>query len=204
MIPLATVQRDLLILTCAISAGIHAALVPEHFAEGAGAGGGFVASVVLLAGDRRRADPPAADRLDVYSWRALSSWDCSSATELAVTTGVPVLHPDVEPVEALALATKAIEASASLAALLLIGIAVRPYLDPRPTERNIDMSKTRNYRPVPLALVAARRDVQRACRTGRLRRARGNGPREQRPAGKHACERGGVAIDHDEGVRTTQ
>ena len=27
-----------------------------------------------------------------------------------MTTGVPVLHPDVEPVEGLALATKAIEA----------------------------------------------------------------------------------------------
>ena len=29
---------------------------------------------------------------------------------LAVTTGIPVLHPDVDPVEGLAVATKAVEA----------------------------------------------------------------------------------------------
>ena len=65
MIPPAAIERDVLILTCAISAGIHAALVPEHFAEGAGAGGGFVASVVLLAGLLAvLLTLPAADRLD--------------------------------------------------------------------------------------------------------------------------------------------
>jgi uncharacterized protein (DUF1499 family) len=37
------------ILACAISAGIHGALVPEHFDEGAGAGLGFASATVLLA-----------------------------------------------------------------------------------------------------------------------------------------------------------
>ena len=46
----AAFRADALILVCAISAGIHAALAPEHFAEeGIPAGAGFVVSAVLLA-----------------------------------------------------------------------------------------------------------------------------------------------------------
>ena len=41
-------RRDVVILACAISAGIHGALAPEHLREGAGAGGGFIASTILL------------------------------------------------------------------------------------------------------------------------------------------------------------
>jgi len=40
---------DLVILACAISAGIHGALVQDHFEEGTGAGLGFVAATFLLA-----------------------------------------------------------------------------------------------------------------------------------------------------------
>jgi hypothetical protein len=39
---------------------------------------------------------------------------------LATTTGLPVLHPDSEPVDGLALATKAIEAVGLLAATSLL------------------------------------------------------------------------------------
>ena len=39
---------------------------------------------------------------------------------LATTTGVPVLHPELEPVDGLALATKAIEAVGLLAAASLL------------------------------------------------------------------------------------
>jgi len=46
----AFVERDVLIVTCAISAGIHAALTPEHLTEGTGAGAGFLAAAVLLGG----------------------------------------------------------------------------------------------------------------------------------------------------------
>ena len=45
----AVLERDVVILACAVSAGIHGALVPEHFDEGTGAGVGFVVSTVLLA-----------------------------------------------------------------------------------------------------------------------------------------------------------
>ena len=41
-------KADVVILACAISAGIHGALAPHHFSEGAGAGFGFVASASPL------------------------------------------------------------------------------------------------------------------------------------------------------------
>src|SRR5207247_2360482 len=44
----AVLERDLVIVSCAISAGIHGALIREHVAEGAAAGAGFVAAAVLL------------------------------------------------------------------------------------------------------------------------------------------------------------
>jgi hypothetical protein len=43
-------ERDTVIVACAVSAGIHAALTPEHFDEGFGAGAGFLAAAVLLGG----------------------------------------------------------------------------------------------------------------------------------------------------------
>jgi hypothetical protein len=37
-------RHDIVILACAISAGIHGALVSDHFDEGTGAGLGFAAA----------------------------------------------------------------------------------------------------------------------------------------------------------------
>ena len=48
-VKLAALRIDLVILACAISAGIHGALVQDHFEEGTGAGLGFVAATVVLA-----------------------------------------------------------------------------------------------------------------------------------------------------------
>ena len=46
---LAELRTDLVILACAISAGIHGALVRDHLQEGRGAGLGFVGATILLA-----------------------------------------------------------------------------------------------------------------------------------------------------------
>ena len=116
---LAELRGDVVILACAISAGIHGALVPGHFDEGAGAGLGFVAATVALAG------------LVVWlTWRpanasalaaaALTFGGLLASYALATTTVLPVLHPDPEPVDGLALATKAIEAAGLLLAMTLI------------------------------------------------------------------------------------
>jgi hypothetical protein len=113
------VRRDVVILACAISAGIHGALVPEHFAEGIGAGVGFVVATVALAAvvvavTLRPASAPALIAAMALFAGLLASY------VLAITTGLPVLHPEREPVTGLALATKAIEAVGLLAAWGLI------------------------------------------------------------------------------------
>jgi drug/metabolite transporter (DMT)-like permease len=112
-------RRDAVILACAISAGIHAALAPEHFRESTAAGLGFAASAALLAAltvvlTRRPSDAAFAATALVFA-------GLIGSYALAVTTGVPGVHPDVDPVEGLALATKAIEA----AGLLLAASALR-------------------------------------------------------------------------------
>jgi drug/metabolite transporter (DMT)-like permease len=103
------------ILACAISAGIHAALAPEHFEETVGAGAGFAVSAALLAVlavvlTRRPAEPAFAAAALVFA-------GLIGSYLLAITTGVPLLHPEREPVEGLALFTKAIEAVGLVLAL---------------------------------------------------------------------------------------
>jgi hypothetical protein len=96
------------ILSCAISAGIHVALVPDHFEEGTGAGLGFVAATVLLAMlvvvlTRR------PTRLAFGATAAVFAGLIASYA-LATTTGFPLLHPEREAVDGLALFTKTVEA----------------------------------------------------------------------------------------------
>ena len=112
---LAELKGDVVILACAISAGIHGALVPGHFEESTGAGLGFVGATVALAVvfvwlSRRPESRSAIATAAVTFLGLLASY------ALATTTGLPVLHPDPEPVDGLALATKAIEALGVLAA----------------------------------------------------------------------------------------
>ena len=111
-------ERDLLIVVCAISAGIHGALAPVHFGEGAGAGLGFLVSALLLAGLAvaltRGAGAPA------LACTAVTLAGLIAAYALVITSGVPVLHPEVEPVDGLALVTKAIEIVGLVAATHLL------------------------------------------------------------------------------------
>jgi hypothetical protein len=115
----AEVRSDVVILACAVSAGIHGALAPGHFDEGTGAGLGFAAATVALAGlvlwlTWRPANPSALAVAVVTFAGLLASY------ALATTTGLPLLHPEPEPVDSLALATKAIEAAGLLAATSLL------------------------------------------------------------------------------------
>ena len=103
-----SLRRDVVILACAVSAGIHGALAPAHFDEGVGAGIAFVVSAAVLAGlalwlTLRPAGPlPPAVAALVFAGLLVSY-------ALATTAGVPVLHPEPEPVDGVALATKASE-----------------------------------------------------------------------------------------------
>ena len=116
---LAALRTDLLILACAISAGIHGALVPDHLAEGAAAGIGFATATVMLAAvaiavTRRPESAPALASAAAVLAGLLVSY------VLAITPGLPVLHPEPEPITGLALATKAIETLGLLAAWSLV------------------------------------------------------------------------------------
>ena len=112
-------RRDVVILACAVSAGIHGALAPAHFAEGKGAGLGFVVSTVLLAGLAVALTVSPASRLPLAG-AALVLAGLLGSYALATTTGLPVLHPHPEPVDGLALATKAFEVVGLATALDLL------------------------------------------------------------------------------------
>jgi hypothetical protein len=103
----AELRVDAIILACAISAGIHGALVREHFAEGTGAGMGFVVSTVLLAVlavalTRNPSQPVLLATAAVFA-------GLLAAYAAVITTGLPLLHPEREAVNGLALFTKAVE-----------------------------------------------------------------------------------------------
>lgn len=118
MITRTAIKRDLVIVACAISAGIHAALTPEHWTEGPAAGAGFAIATVLLA------------TLALALTRSLSAAVLAGAAALfagllasyglAVTSGLPVLHPHPEAVDGLALFTKAVELVGLIAATHLL------------------------------------------------------------------------------------
>jgi hypothetical protein len=114
VIALAGLERDVLIVACAVSAAIHAALMPHHLAEGTGPGLGFAVAALLLAGLAVALTRRPADAIVAVAGVVLAGLLASYA--LATTTGLPLLHPEAEPVEALALATKGIEAVGLLAA----------------------------------------------------------------------------------------
>ena len=125
-------ERDVVIVACAVSAGIHGALVPDHLEESTAAGLGFVVSTVLLAALAAWLTL-GTGRLELAAAAAVLAGLLASSG-LAITTGFPVLHPEPEAVETLALATKAVEV-VGLAAVGLLLLRNRPRLAlsiPRP------------------------------------------------------------------------
>jgi hypothetical protein len=126
-------RRDVVILACAVSAGIHGALAPAHYAEGTGACIGFVASTVLLAVLAVALTLRPADALPLVGAAVVFAGLLGSYA-LATTTGFPLLHPEPEPVDGLALVTKAFEAVGLVTALRLLGrrpAASFPFIQPK-------------------------------------------------------------------------
>ena len=111
--------RDLLIVACAVSAGVHAALVPEHLDESTAAGGGFVIATLLLGTLCLELTVRPATRV-VLAAAALTLAGLLVGYALAVTSGMPVLMPEPEPIDGLALATKAVELVGLFSALALV------------------------------------------------------------------------------------
>jgi hypothetical protein len=121
----------IVILVCAASAGIHAALAPEHFGEGLAAGAGFALSAAALAVIAVVLSARPTSVLGTAS-AALVLAGLLASYAMAVTTGVPAVHPEVEPVSGLALATKAIEVVGLVAAVSLLR-----RLDPVPQPKGV-------------------------------------------------------------------
>jgi hypothetical protein len=114
----AELRIDIVILACAVSAGIHGALVEDHFREGIGAGLGFVGATVLLAAAALALTRKPSQVVLVAT--AVLFIGLIAGYGFAISTGVPVLHPDVEAVDGLALFTKAVEGVGVVAAASLV------------------------------------------------------------------------------------
>jgi hypothetical protein len=120
----AELKVDAVILACAVSAGIHGALVPDHFEEGMGPGVGFVLATVLLAALAVALTRNPSQSVLLATVAVFAGLVVSYAA--ALLTGLPVLHPEREAVDGLALFTKAVEIGGLFTAASLVR---RPSLD---------------------------------------------------------------------------
>lgn len=85
-------KRDLLIVACAVSAGVHAALAPAHFQESFVEGAGFVAATAVLAVVVGALAFFPASRLVVIA-AAFVFAGLLVSYAFAAATGIPLLHP---------------------------------------------------------------------------------------------------------------
>jgi hypothetical protein len=111
-------RTDIVILACAVSAGIHGALVPDHFREGTGAGIGFAVATVLLTVLAVALTRNPSEIVLIAAAAVFIGLIVSYA--LVITTGVPFLHPEPEAVDGLALFTKTVEAAGLITAASLV------------------------------------------------------------------------------------
>jgi drug/metabolite transporter (DMT)-like permease len=121
--------RNVVVAACGASAGVHAALVPDHLAHEPALGVAFAVAAVALAAaavlasdPRRRAGRGVAALLGALI----------AAYAVNVTVGLPWLADGPEPVDAVGLATKAVEA---------IGLVLALHLDPTPSGRRSLVTK---------------------------------------------------------------
>ena len=109
-------KSEIVVLACAISAGVHGGLAPEHFSHSVATGVGFVAATVALVPITLLLARDPTSRPGLIA-AALVLAGLLIAYVFAVTTGVPVLQPEPEPVEFVAVVTKVVELVGLVAAL---------------------------------------------------------------------------------------
>jgi hypothetical protein len=115
---------DIVVLACAVSAGIHAGLIPAHVGESWSLGAAFALAATLAAvvavGLRRSSGvwPPAAAAVLLAGLIAAYAVSCA--------VGLPQLGVHAESPDVLGLGTKTIEAVGLIAAVLL---CIRPERD---------------------------------------------------------------------------
>jgi uncharacterized membrane protein len=112
------IARLVVVAACAASAGVHAALVPEHLEHEPALGAAFVAAAVLtLALSAGLAIRPSSAAIASLATLVLAT--LIAAYALSVTTGIPGLSDGPERADAVGLATKAVEAAGLFFALQL-------------------------------------------------------------------------------------
>lgn len=109
----------MLVFACAASAGAHAGLVPAHLGGEPRLGAAFLVAVaVLVAAATAVAARPTDRRITGAAGLLLAG--LVLAYVASRTTGIPLLDPEREAVDAVGVATNVVEAAGVLAALCLI------------------------------------------------------------------------------------
>ena len=111
-----SIRPVLLAGACAASAGAHAALVPEHLRTEPAPGVAFIVACVLMLGIAAALALRPDDALAAQAATLLLA-GLIAAYAVSRTTGLPLLHPEPEAVDAVGLATKAVELAGFLLAL---------------------------------------------------------------------------------------
>jgi hypothetical protein len=110
--------RQLLILVCAASAGVHAALAPEHWRESVASGAAFAVAAIALAACGVMLDRRPGSRLAVRAAAALLA-GLIGAYLVTRLTALPPLAEHAEPVDGVGLVTKLVEVVGLISALLV-------------------------------------------------------------------------------------
>jgi hypothetical protein len=111
--------RNVVAACCAASAGVHAALVPEHLDENALLGTGFAVAAVLLFASTlafcggRAASPLAAPATAVLLVALIGAY------ALSRTVGLTLIGAEVETVDGIGVATQVVQAVGLVAAIAL-------------------------------------------------------------------------------------
>ena len=112
------ITARLVVGACAVSAGAHAGLVPEHMREGPQLGVAFVvAAGLLFAAGTALAIAPGS--LRAAQGAALLLAGLLAFYAASRTTGIPVLEPRAEPLDAVGATTKLVEGPGLVLALRL-------------------------------------------------------------------------------------
>jgi hypothetical protein len=108
----------IVVAACAISAGAHAGLVPAHLREAPQVGVAFVvaAGLLLVAATALAIRPPS---LGAARGAALLLAGLIALYAASRTTGIPLLEPRAEPLDAVGATTKVVEALGLVFALWL-------------------------------------------------------------------------------------
>ena len=109
----------LLVFMCAASAGAHAGLVPAHLSGEPRLGAAFLCAVVLLLAAATAVAARPGDRR-ITSAAGLLLAGLMLAYLASRTTGIPVLDPEPETLDAVGISTTVVEALGVVVAVWLI------------------------------------------------------------------------------------